>query len=174
MNSTAIFMHCPVLEPRPLLECGQRRPLDCALPCSDEPVQKKRRDTSSKKSVRFAPLASVRHRHLSDADLYNAWLHPEDYQANKLEAREELVTIKKLYGQLAPEDLCIRGLERAILKMFRKQPNYHRRQLAHSVLREQRAQRNLGVHDIDALRTVSVQFSADDKSFAQDLASAHF
>jgi hypothetical protein len=151
-----------------------RRPIDCVSPF--EPQQKKRR-LSPKKNVTFATdLTTVKYRQLSNEDLEQAWMQREDYRTIQKSAFQTVFTAKKMYGPdldlLDQQEFCIRGLERAILKVTNKRTN-SRPELFHFVLEEQRVQRVLGVSNSESLRTVSSLLSDADRLFARNLATTY-
>ena len=118
---------------------------------------------TARKTVRFSSLANVAVREISQEELNDCWIQPEEYSKIEEGRRQCLYTVKKaLLGQAPlpdPAEYSVRGLEQQLSSkqvLERKLKNMHYRKL---LIEEQHVQKRFGVSDPQALQSLSEMFS---------------
>lgn len=115
----------------------------------------------SKKSVRFAPSHEIQYRHVSEEDLANSWLKPQDWERSKAECKEAIDAIVKANGNLLLVDLkrhCVRGLEEYISTFIYRRGS-RQRTIVRKVVYVHHFQRKHGVRDQLALKKAYLALS---------------
>jgi hypothetical protein len=139
------------------------------------PPSKKRR--IAKKAVSFAEdLNTVRSRHVSDEDLNNSWLQPEEYEKIRENNRATLRAVKMIVGGnvsgLDVNKVCVRGLEQVIcMVVLNTISRRKQREFVEKVLIQHRVEKDLGFSDPDSLRILSQALSKADWARALRTAS---
>jgi hypothetical protein len=143
--------------------------------CAVQSAWKKPRAVSplNQKRVRFSEEPNqVKTRDMSSEDLKNTWLQREELNAIREENFRILRALKHAHNgtrDIDPKMFCTRGLEVAIYRVLYRRNT--QKEVARYIVYQHKMQRALGQEDPAALRLVSQQLTAIDRSRALLIAS---
>ena len=141
---------------------AQRRVQKAVTPSQVKATIKKSMKTKTKKSVSFAPTATVTERPISAIDLQNMWYDNNEYKYFEFDRRRTILAISQAQGDvnlLNPEEFCVRGLEHQLTSKQCITRKLKTMQYTRFVLDQQDELRYFGVQDPESLKLSSEMLS---------------